>query len=253
MKIRALIIEDDAVSREVLQGLLEKVPDIELIGVCSGGREGVQAINRLGPDLVFLDVQMPEMDGFMVLAEVEPSKMPIVVFVTANEEYAVKAFEVHALDYLVKPCTEIRLKEALDHVRRQISLHDGGAIQQKVSALLNDLKVEQRLPDRLAVKSLGRIIFVPFADIDWIEAADNYVNIHVGPDSHMLRDTMNALESRLPAERFIRISRSTIVNIERIKELQPMFHGEYVVLLHNGTNLTLSRNYREKLRQLGIS
>jgi two-component system LytT family response regulator len=253
MKIRALIIEDDAVSGEVLQGLLEKEPDIDLIDICSGGREGAQAINKLRPDLVFLDVQMPEMDGFMVLAEVEPSKLPIVVFVTANEEFAVKAFEVHALDYLVKPYTGTRLKDALNRVRQHINLNNGGAIQQKLSALLNDVKVEQPHPDRLAVKSDGRIVFVSLADIDWIGAADNYVELHVGADSHLMRETMNTLESRLPTERFLRINRSTIVNIHRIKELQPMFHGEYSVVLHDGARLTLSRNYREKLRQLGIS
>lgn len=253
MKIRALIIEDDAVSREVLQGLLEKVPDIELIGVCSGGREGAEAINTLHPDLVFLDVQMPEMDGFMVLGEVEPSKLPMVVFVTANVEYAVKAFDVHALDYLVKPCSESRLKEALDRVRQRISLNQSGAIQQKLSAWLNEVKIEQRHPDRLAVKSEGRIIFIPYGDIDWIQAADNYVIVHVGPNTHLLRETMNALELRLPPDRFIRISRSTIANMACIKELHPMFHGEYTVMLRDGTRLTLSRNYREKLRQLGIS
>lgn len=253
MKIRAVIIEDDALSRELLQTLLEKEPDIELVAICSGGREGAQAINKLRPDLVFLDVQMPGMDGFKVLAEVEPSRLPIVVFVTADEEHAVKAFEVHAQDYIVKPCTTARLKDALNRVRQHISLNNGSAIQQKLSALLNDVKFEQRHPDRLAVKSEGRIVFLSLAEIDWIEAADNYVELHVGADSHLLRETMNALESRLPAERFIRISRSTIVNIERVKELHPMFHGEYTVLLHNGTRLTLSRNYREKLHQFGVS
>ena len=252
-KIRTLIVDDEAVSRDTLRGLLEKESDIEIVGISPNGKEAIEAINRLAPELVFLDVQMPEVDGFDVVSEITPARMPVIIFVTANENFALKAFDVHALDYLMKPCQPGRLQVALNRARKTIESNQGGELQQKLTALLDDLKTSPQQPGRLAVKSGGRIIFLAMADIDWIEAADNYVKLHIGTESHFLRDTMNALEDRLPANRFVRISRSTIVNIERIKELHPMFHGEYTVVLRNGARLTLSRGYRDKLRQIGLT
>jgi len=252
MKIRTLIVDDEAVARDTLRNLLENEPDIDIISQCTSGEEAVEAILEQKPELVFLDVQMPGMSGFDVVSQIDSESMPVIVFVTSNENFAVKAFEVHALDYVTKPAKSERLKLALDRVRKHIGKKTGD-LHEKLSALLKDLKIEPRHPGRLAVKSGGRIVFLALTDIDWIEAADNYAKLHTGNEAHLLRETMNALEAKLPTDRFVRINRSTIVNVERVKELHPMFHGEYTVVLRNGTRLTLSRGYRDKLRQLGLS
>ncbi len=253
MKIRTLIVDDQLMARELLRRMLQNQPDIEIVGMPASGPEAVAAINGLAPDLVFLDVRMPELDAFGVLAQVRPARMPVIIFVTANDDFALRAFDVHALDYLVKPCTAERFQTALQRARDQIQREQTGISHQRLAALLRDLKAEPTQTERLAVKSEGRFLFLRLADIDWVEAADNYVNLHLGNEAHLLRETLAALEARLPADRFLRISRSTIVNIERVKELHPMFHGEYVVILRNGTRLTLTRGYRQKLRQLGLS
>jgi two-component system LytT family response regulator len=250
MKIRTLIIDDEPLARERLRKLLEDETEIEVIGECSDGREALAAIQEHTPDLIFLDVQMPELDGFSVLAALKSEKLPVVIFVTAHEKFALKAFEVHAVDYLLKPFDRERFQTALAHALNQIKREQTGALTERLSTLLADLKPEATHPDRIVVKADGRITFLKTDDIDWIEAADNYVNLRVGTESHLVRETMASLESRLPSKKFMRISRSTIVNIERIKELQPMFHGEYAVILRNGTRLTLSRSYRDKLQQL---
>jgi two-component system LytT family response regulator len=227
-------------------------PDIEIIGMVASGREAVEVINRLAPDLVFLDVQMPEVDGFEVVAQIKLPRMPIIIFVTGRDDLALKAFEAHALDYLMKPCKLDRLKSAVQRARQQIQSNQNDEIQQNLHGLLNDLKAVSKYPERLAVKSNGRIVFLRLTDIDLAEAADNYVKLCVGKETHMLRETITALEEKLPPDRFVRISRSTIVNIESVKELHPMFHGEYMVTLRNGTRVTLTRSYREQLRQLGV-
>jgi two-component system LytT family response regulator len=251
-KIRTLIVDDQLLARELLRRMLKDEADIEIVGMPASGREAVEAINQLEPDLVFLDVQMPELDGFGVLAQIDRAKMPAVVFVTANDDFALRAFEVHALDYLVKPCAVDRFQTTLGRVRSQIQRKQTANVHHRLNAFLEDLKDEPRQADRLAIKSGGRIVFVKVADVDWVEAADNYVKVHAGSDSHLLRDTLSAFESKLPQETFLRISRSTIVNVEQIKELHPMFHGEYVVVLRNGTRLTLTRGYRDKLARLGL-
>jgi two-component system LytT family response regulator len=252
-KIRTLIADDQLLARELLRRMLRDEPDIEIVAMPTSGRETVDAINLLAPDLVFLDVQMPELDGFAVLKKITLERMPVIVFVTANDDFARRAFDVHALDYLVKPCSLVRFQTTLQRAREQIERNQTGQMQQKLSALLEDLKADPKQSDRIAVKSGGRIIFLKFAEVDWVEAADNYVKLHVGNDAHLLRHTMSAFEARLPKETFLRISRSAIVNVEHIKELHPMFHGEYVVILRNGTRLTLTRGYRKKLQQLGLS
>ncbi len=251
-KIRTLIVDDQVIEREVMRRLLKAEPDIEIIGTSVNGREAVDAIQRLQPDLVFLDVQMPELDGFGVVSRLDPAQMPVVVFVTANEEFARKAFDVQALDYLIKPCQRDRLKIALHRVRRQVQIKRDAETRKPNPAASSQLRPMILPPERMAVKTSGRILLLKLADIGWIEAADNNVKLHVGSETHPLRDTMASIETRLPADRFIRISRSAIVNIEHIRELQPLFHGDYTVVLYNGDRLTLTRNYREKLQQFGV-
>ncbi|MBI4325305.1 MAG: response regulator transcription factor [Chloroflexi bacterium] len=250
MKIRTLIVDDEPLARERLRKLLEAEPEIEIVGECADGREAVDRIEAQSPELVFLDVQMPELDGFGVLEALGSERMPAVIFVTAHDKFALRAFDVHAIDYLLKPFDRERFKTALQRALNRLQGQPAGELNQRLLGLLADLKTHAKPADRLVVKSEGRVLFVRTDDIDWIEAADNYVNLHVGTESHLLRETMSALETKLAPSKFLRISRSTIVNVERIKELQPMFHGEYVVILRNGARLTLSRSHREKLHQL---
>jgi two-component system LytT family response regulator len=252
MNIRTLIVDDQLMAREHLRRMLEDQPGIELVGQAATGMEAIDSINNLSPDLVFLDVRMPDLDGFAVLSQISNKRIPAIIFVTANDDFAVRAFEVHALDYLIKPCAPDRLDTALQRARDQIKHKRTGDVQERLNALLADLQIPPKHPERLAVKSNGRIVFLHLADIDWVEAADNYVNLHTGSESHLLRETMAMIEARLPGDRFVRIGRSTIVNVERIKELQPMFHGDYAVLLRSGARLTLTRGYRHKLEHLGV-
>jgi len=252
MKIRTLLVDDQSTGLTVLRDMLRYEPDIEIVGTAANGHQAIESINQLAPDLVFLDVQMPEVDGFEVVAQIKLSHMPIIIFVTGHDDYALKAFEAHALDYLVKPCQLARLRSAVQRARQQIQSHQNGDIQQKLDSLMQDLKADTKYPERLAVKSNGRIVFLRLTEIDMVEAADNYVKLYVGNETHMLRETLTALEEKLPPDHFVRISRSTIVNIESVKELHPMFHGEYRVTLRNGTHATLTRGYREQLRQLGV-
>ena len=251
--IRTLIVDDQLIAREALRRLLKNEPDVEIIGLPASGQEAVEAITNLAPDLVFLDVQMPDLDGFGVLAAIDLRPMPIIIFVTANDDFAVRAFEVHALDYLLKPVSHDRFQTALGRARARLQSQKTDELNRGLAALLHDLKSAPRTSERLAVKSDGRVLFLRLEDLDWVEAADNYVSLHVGPESHLLRETMAALEKKLPPDRFLRISRSVIVNIEQIKELHPMFHGEYTVILRGGARLTLTRSYRDKLPALGLS
>ncbi len=250
MKIRTLLVDDEALARERLRALLAGEPDLEIIGECADGAEAVAALEREQPDLLFLDVQMPELDGFDVLATARPARPPVIIFTTAYSEHALRAFEVHALDYLLKPFDRERLQAALRRAREHLRLARAEALNEKLHALLAEVRPPSSKTDRLVVKSGGRVMLVRTAEVDWIESADNYVILHVGAESHMLRETMASLEARLDPRQFLRISRSTIVNLDRVKELQPMFHGDYVVILRNGTRLNLSRSYRDKLQHL---
>jgi two-component system, LytTR family, response regulator len=252
VKIRTLIADDEPLARERLRQLLQSEPEIELIGECADGREAVDAIQKSSPELVFLDVQMPELDGFGVIQAIKVEPVPVIVFVTAHDKFALRAFEVHAVDYLLKPFDRERFQTALNRAIERVRHRDDQAVQRQ-AALLAELRPSSKPAERLAVKSGGRVLFVKLGDIDWIEAAHNYVELHIGRESHLLRETLNAIEARLSPDKFVRISRSAIVNIERIKELQPLFHGEYTVTLQNGTRVTLSRRYRDKLKQLGVS
>jgi len=253
MKIRTLIVDDEPLARERLRQLLERVAEIELIGECADGRAAVEAIQNNSPELVFLDIQMPELDGFGVIEAINVEPAPVIVFVTAHDKFALRAFEVHAVDYLLKPFDRERFQTALGRAIERVRHRGDQTVQQRQAALLAELRPASKPAERLAVKSAGRVVFVKLSDIDWIEAAHNYVELHVGKESHLLRETLNAIEARLSLDKFVRISRSAIVNIERVKELQPLFHGEYTVTLQNGTKVTLSRRYRDKLKQLGVS
>jgi len=198
---------------------------------------------------VFLDIQMPGLDGFDVIKHVGADQMPLVIFVTAYDQHALRAFEVRALDYLLKPFDRARFQEALARARSQIEGRETGDLGRRLLALVQDMRPGPPRTDRLVVKSSGRLFFLRTDEIDWIEASGNYVRVHVGSESHLLRETLSALEHRLDADRFFRIHRSRIVNMERIKEMQPWFNGEYVVILKTGARLTLSRGYREKLQE----
>ena len=248
-KIRTMVVDDEPVARERIMGLLQQEKDIELVGECADGQQAINAIQAQHPDLVFLDVQMPACDGFGVIEQVGAERMPAVVFVTAYDEYALKAFEVHAIDYLLKPFGRDRFQQTLQHAREHLERRRAGDLGRRLLALVQDLKPEPTKLDRLVVKSGGRVFFLRTDEIDWIEAAGNYVRLHLSEDSHLFRETMNNMEARLDVRRFVRIHRSRIVNTDRIKELQPWFNGEYVVVLQNGTRLTLSRGYREKLQE----
>jgi len=252
MKIRTLIVDDELLARERLRQLLQSEPEIELVGECADGQEAVAAIQKETPDLVFLDIQMPELDGFGVLEAVTADPAPVIVFVTAHDKFALRAFEVHAVDYLLKPFDRERFKKALARALDRVKHREGDDSKAAQSALLAELKPPARPLDRLAVKTGGKVIFVKLDEIDYIEAAHNYVELHVNKQSHLLRETLNSIEARLPAEKFVRISRSVMVNIDRVKELQPLFYGEYTVTLQNGVRLTLSRRYRDKLQRLGV-
>jgi two-component system LytT family response regulator len=251
-EIRALIVDDEPLARDRIRSLLEKEEGVTIVGECANGKEAVEKIDGESPDLVFLDVQMPDLDGFGVLENVERDRLPMVVFVTAFDEYAVKAFEVHALDYVLKPFDRDRFAKAMDRVRTEIVRRetDGREVDRRLLALLEEIEDRRLKLDRIVVKSGGRVFFLRADEIDWIEAAGNYVELHVGKDSHLLRETMNRLESRLDADRFLRIHRRIIVNLERIKQLEGVSHGEYVVVLKDGIRLGSSRGYRDGLQKL---
>jgi len=278
--LRVLVVDDERLARQRLRRLLRD-EGVDVVAECSDGREAVAALREHVPDLVFLDVQMPELDGFGVLAEVGPERMPAVVFVTAYDQYAVRAFEVNALDYLLKPFDADRFRKAFRRARATLERDRAADQQARLAALLDRLAAgvagagggvpaapvpalaagaagppnvpaPARYLARLLIKSGGRVFFVRTAEIDWIEAAGNYLRLHVGREAHLLRETMATLEARLDPSQFLRIHRSTIVRTDCIREMQPWFSGEYVIILRDGTRLKLSRSYREPVAaQLG--
>jgi len=250
--LQAIIVDDEPPARRRLRTLLKDHSDIRIVAECGAGKDAVTAIHRHRPDIVFLDIQMPDMDGFAVIEELGVDRLPAIIFVTAYDKHAVRAFEVNALDYLLKPFDENRFAAAIARARRRIELRNCGdsEIGQRMLAAIAHLHPEGRFRARFAVKSRERVYFVPTVEIDWIEAAGKYVRFHVGSVEHLHRLPIGQVETELDPARFVRIHRSTIVNVDRIKELQPLFHGEYVVILRDGTELTLSRGYRCKLRAL---
>ncbi|MGH7554067.1 MAG: LytR/AlgR family response regulator transcription factor, partial [Longimicrobiales bacterium] len=220
------------------------------VGECGDGDDALDAIRELEPDVVFLDIQMPGRDGFGVLEDLSVDHPPQIVFVTAYDQFALQAFEAHALDYLLKPFDEERFRRTLDRVRNQMRGQRRRDLDSRLTELLADIRQRSRFLDRLVVRWAGRIVILRVDDIDWIEAAANYVKLHIGPRVYLLRETMNQLEEKLDPARFMRIHRSTIVRIDRIRELEPIFQGDYLVILQDGARLTSSRSYREKLQEL---
>lgn len=249
-KIRALIVDDEPLACRRIARMLADDSEIEVVGVCHHGKQAVELFRQLTPDLLFLDVQMPGMDGFSVLQSLPQKNMPSVIFVTAYDQYAIRAFEVHALDYLLKPFDRRRFEASVRRAKTQIGQQKGTTVNEKILTLLQNLDKKPRYLDRLVVKANGRIFFVKTDEIDWIEAEGKYLSLHVGKDSYLIREGISNLGSQLDPGRFMRIHRSTIVNVERIKELHPWFHGEYRVILHNGTQLMLSRTHRRKVNEL---
>lgn len=242
-------------ARRNIRLLLEKDPQIEILEECRDGREAVKAINTLSPDLIFLDIQMPEIDGFDVLARVGPEKIHAIIFVTAFDQYALKAFDVHALDYLLKPFDDERFVQALQRAKSQIEAREIDRLSKRLLALLEERQRELKSPvnqkdylRRLMIKVSGRVMLLKVGEIDFIEADGNYAKLHVGRKSHLLREKMHDLEGQLDPAKFVRIHRSTIVNVDRIKEMHPHFNGDYIVVLEDGRQLRLSRSRRESLQ-----
>lgn len=248
-RLSAAVIDDESLARKRIRRLLGAEPDIEVVGECANGKEALSFLARENPDLVFLDIQMPEMDGFAVLRALGPKKIPAVVFVTAYDDYALQAFEVNALDYLLKPFDNRRFHEAVDRARDRLADRTAD-LSGKLAALLDNVSAAPSPRGRIAVRSNGKVMFVKTTDIDWIEAADNYACLHCAGVTHVLRETLNSLESRLDRRMFLRIHRSIIVNADRITELQPWFRGDYLVILKDGSKLKLSRTYREALSSI---
>ena len=255
-KISALIVDDEPLARQNIRLLLKEDSEIELIGECGSGAEALKVIQKYSPDLLFLDIQMPLMSGFEVLEKIDAEKIPAIIFVTAFDQYAIRAFEVHALDYLLKPFDDARFEKALRQAKKQIEQREINQLSKRLVRLLEDRDAQPnkaRTPtylSRLMVKSASRVFFLKVDEIDWIEAADYYVKLHVGAKSHLLRETMSDMEAKLDPEKFLRIHRSAIVNLDRVKEMHAHFNGEYLVILHDGTELKLSRSRREQLQQM---
>jgi two-component system LytT family response regulator len=247
MTLRVLIVDDEPLARRRLKALLKDEADVEVAGECEDGASAVAAARTLAPDVMFLDVQMPGMDGFDVVTALGPSRCPAIIFVTAYDTYALKAFEVHAVDYLLKPFDRARLRQALAHAR--VSAMGHHHLNRALAQLVADVN-DGRPLERIVVKSRGRVYFVRVEDIDWIEASGHYLTLHVGREAHLIRETIANLEPRLNRRRFVRVRRSAIVNIDRIKELLPTFHGEYEVVLQNGVRVSSGRAYSDRVHAL---
>ena len=246
-RIRALIADDEPLARKFVRRMLKQDHEVEIAGECSNGAEAVAMIRKEKPDLVFLDIQMPEMDGFAVLDALGLDRLPEIIFTTAYESYAIRAFELHALDYLLKPFDQVRFKAAMKHAKERFQSRrdDNGRLQ--IGTLLESIRAQREYLDRIIIRADGRITFMNTREIDWLEADDKYVHLHTGKDARMVRQTLAAMESQLDPKKFLRIHRSAIVNIDRIKELRPLFNGEHSLILGDGTKLTLSRKYKDKL------
>lgn len=267
-KIRALVVDDESLAREALLVMLSDDSEMEVIAECRNGKEAVVVIREQNPDVVFIDIQMPEMDGFQVVEEIGAKQMPVTVFVTAYDKYALRAFEAHALDYLLKPFDHDRFNTALQRAKTLVRQQKLGEISENLFALMQDMKsksgeshseTDNKKPERAAdkepiervvIKSGGRIYFLKTEEIDWVEGAGDYLSLHSGSQTHLIRETMGNFHDKLNPQKFLRIHRSTIVNIERIKDIQPLFKGEYIITLTSGKRLNSSRGYRYQLQTL---
>ena len=248
-KIRTMIVDDEPLARKRIRTLLVDHEDIDVIDEATNGKDAIVAIRDHKPDLVFLDVQMPKVDGFRVLEALASEDLPVIIFVTAYEEHAIRAFEINALDYVLKPFDTERFTTAVERAREQIELRQVGddGLRQRLLGVLEELKAPEQYRNRLTIKAQGRIYVLDVEKIDWVEAADKYVRIHSGKDEHLLREPIHHLQRRLDPSRFVRIHRSTIVNLSAVRELKPLVHGEYRVYLRDATELTLSRTCRARL------
>lgn len=250
MKHRAIIVDDEPLARERIRQLLASEADVEVVAECRDGHEAVAAVRELDPDLAFLDIQMPEMDGFDVLAELAGNRLPVIVFVTAYDQYALRAFEVHAIDYLLKPFDARRFRDALGRAREQVAARGAAAINQRMAGLLDDLQARRRYLQRFVVRTAGRILFVSAREVEAIEADGNYMRLYGDRDAYLIRDTMEGLAAKLDPQRFLRVHRSWIVNVDHIQELQSWFQGGWVVVLRRGRRIHVGRRYHEALSGL---
>jgi two-component system LytT family response regulator len=248
--MRVIIADDEALARQKLSLMLSSEPGIEIMAECRDGAETVRALAAHNPDLLMLDIQMPDLDGFEILSGVSADKMPMVIFTTAYDRHAVRAFEAHALDYLLKPFDQERLHQAVNRARAELlKAHEREATQRVLKYLSESAAKGARASRRFVIKAGGRVVFLSFDEIDWVEAAANYVKLNVGKQSYLLREGIGRIAERLDPAQFIRIHRSVIVNLEKIKELQPVNSGEYIVILKDGKELSCSRGYRAGLQQ----
>jgi two-component system, LytTR family, response regulator len=248
--IRAVIVDDEPLARRRIRNLLAEAEDVDVLTECANGREAIQAIEESPPDLLFLDIQMPELDGFDVLQAIGVGHVPVVIFVTAYDQFALRAFEAHALDYLLKPFDDERFETALQRARERIRQQTGGDLDHRLRALLKEVRGEPGYLQRMVVPSGHRSVFIRTEEIDWIEAERNYIRLHVAGRAYLLRENLSRIESTLDPAKFCRIHRSTIVNIDRIQAVESLFRGEYLVVLHDGTKLTSGRTYRRNVHHL---
>jgi two-component system LytT family response regulator len=246
-RIKVLIADDELLARKFIRRMLKQDPEVEIVAECNNGAEAVTMIRKEKPDLVFLDVQMPELNGFAVLDAVKLDHLPEIIFTTAYESYAIRAFELHALDYLLKPFDQVRFKAALRYAKERFHAQQDETKHLQIGTLLESIRAQQQYLDRVIIRADGRITFLHVREIDWIEADDKYVHLHTGKGTRMVRQTLTTMETQLDPKKFVRVHRSTMVNVDRIKELQPLFNGEHSLVLEDGTRLTLSRKYKEKL------
>jgi len=254
MKIRAIIVDDEPLAREGIRTFLAEEPDVEVVGECADGASAVRAVEKRRPDLLLLDVQMPRLNGFDVLEAIAPEWMPLVIFTTAHDEHAIRAFEVNALDYLLKPFKQARFKAALQRAREQLAARSASGADPRLASLLAGLRSPTRGLPRILVKSADHILFLKAEEIDHIEAAGNYLVLHAGKDRHIVRDTMAAMETRLGPAGFMRISRSAMVNLNRIGQVEPLLApGEFCVVLKSGARLNMTCSLSELQRRMGAA
>ena len=242
--MRVLIVDDEPLARRGLRRLLESAPDVEIVGEAASGIAAVDSIRTLQPDLVLLDIQMPEMDGLEVVSTITPAKMPAVVFVTAYDKYALEAFDLNAADYVLKPVDPERFERALERARKR----KPEELEERLKKVLESVRPQR--PERLVIRSAGKIQFVNVDEIDWIIAEDNYLRIHAAGKTYLMRETVSGIEERLPGEAFVRIRRSTIVRIDRIHEIKPLLNGTFELLLQDGTRVVSARRFRDAIESL---
>jgi two-component system, LytTR family, response regulator len=252
--VRTVIADDEHLARRKLRILLDSEPEVQVVAECHNGGQTLAAIRALRPDLLLLDIQMPDLDGFQVLSEILPDEMPVVIFTSAYDQYAIRAFEAHALDYLLKPFDQGRLHQSMERARFELRQSKDREITHRILELLSRVKSDKQpvseFEGRLVIKTKGRIVFLNLDEIDWVEAAANYVRLNVGKESYLFRETISRTLERLNPTHFIRIHRSVIVNVRKIKELIPVNSGEYIVVLKSGKELSCSRGYRANVQHI---